>query len=280
MKDSLLSKHTSSFPNRIVSFALRKLGGIIPIGSRYCCYCEKKSPFFMSYKGGTKGLPPLMRVLDVIGSDVNNHLCPKCQSHDRERHLKLYFDTMGLQKNISQNSVLHFAPERWFSKYVQASQPSIYIKADLYPNSPDIQQIDMLETGFKNCEFDLVIANHVLEHVNDIGKALTELHRVLKTGGVALFQTPYSNVLHATFDDEGIVTTEARLQAFGQEDHVRLFGRDIFSFIESFGFKSRVVSHQEALAEFDATYHGVNLHEPLFLFERLEQFRPQNNSLV
>lgn len=269
MKGKYPNQSMAGFSMRARSFALRNIAALIPFGSRFCCYCQKKSPFFMPYGMGEKGLPPLMRVLDVVGSDLDNHLCPKCRSHDRERHLKLYFDVLMLQKHIAQKTVLHFAPEPHFSNYIQTIKPANYIKADLYPNAPDIRRVDMLATGFLDGEFDLVIANHVLEHVSDIRSAMNELCRVIKPGGLALFQTPYSRVLTTTFEDMGIVTPEARLQAFGQEDHVRLFGSDIFNIIMSFGFKSRVVTHQLALSNFDPAYHGVNLHEPLFLFERL-----------
>lgn len=269
MKDSSISQRVARLSERSRVGLARRFAALVPFGSRFCCFCGKRSPFFMPFGRGDKGLPPLMRVLDVVGSDLNNHLCPKCRSHDRERHLKLYFDTLMLYKNITQKSVLHFAPESHFSKYIQAAQPATYIKADLFPTASDIRRVDMLATGFKDGEFDFVIANHVLEHVSDIEAAIKELARVVKPGGFAVFQTPYSKVLATTFEDKGIVTTEARLQAYGQEDHVRLFGSNIFLFIESFGFANRVTTHRAVMDKCDSTYHGVNLHEPLFLFERL-----------
>lgn len=257
------------FRSRIYRFILISFGAFLNFGSYYCCYCEKRSPFFLSYKGGSSNLPALMKVLDITGSDVNHHSCPKCQSHDRERHLKLYFDGLGLKKLVTNSRVLHFAPERWFSKYIQEATPSYYVKADLHPASADIRHVDVLAMDFEDQSFDLVIANHVLEHVIDDAKALTELNRVLRPGGFAVLQTPYSEVLLQKFEDKGIEDHRARLQAYGQEDHLRLYGRDIFGYIESFGFKSYIQRHESALSSYHSEMYGVNVNEPLFLFKKI-----------
>lgn len=211
-----------------------------------------------------------MRALDVVGSDVRNYLCPKCGSNDRERHLKLYFDALGPEKYIRGKAVLHFAPETHFSKYIEAFDPARHVRGDLFPANESIEPVNMMKMNFQDGEFDLVIANHVLEHVSDISNAMQELWRVLKPGGFALLQTPYSRVLLSTFEDLGIVEPEARLEAYGQADHVRLFGRNIFEFLSSFGFKSNDLTHKTLLGEIDATTYGVNRAEPLFLFERCD----------
>jgi SAM-dependent methyltransferase len=121
---------------------------------------------------------------------------------------------------------------------------------------------------FGDGQFDFVVANHVLEHVQEDAHALREIFRVLKPGGQAVLQTPYSAVLHQTFSDPGISTPEARLQLYGQEDHARLYGRDIFDRFTGCGLEARVGTHAELLPGLDAVRHGVNPQEPFFLFER------------
>jgi SAM-dependent methyltransferase len=122
----------------------------------------------------------------------------------------------------------------------------------------------MLDMSFDDGSFDVVIANHVLEHVADDQKALGEIRRVLKAGGYAILQTPYSAKLHRTWQDAGIDTDTARLQAYGQADHVRLFGRDIFNRIAATGFESCVKMHADVLASIAPLTYGVNEREPLF----------------
>jgi SAM-dependent methyltransferase len=107
----------------------------------------------------------------------------------------------------------------------------------------------------------------VLEHVSDDGKAVAEIARILRPGGLAILQTPYSPTLEGTWEDRGIATPEGRLQAYGQADHVRLFGRDIFERIASGGLESRVRTHEELLPHVVGPQAGVNPQEPFFLFQ-------------
>lgn len=209
-----------------------------------------------------------MVLLKFTGSDVDNFSCPVCGAHDRERHLRMFMDHFNITTKLKDTSVLHFAPEKILSGYIADQKPSLYIKADLFPSTHDIVKMDMLNIPYEENYFDFVIANHVLEHVNHLPKALFEIHRVLKIGGYAILQTPFSAKLHHTIEDDGINTDTLRLELYGQEDHVRLFGNDIFNIITSVGFASHSTTHQEAFPEIDPKYWGVNIAEPLFLFEK------------
>lgn len=242
--------------------------GWLPLGQRHCAICNGKIWGFLAYRGGSARLPPLMRALDVIGSDVDNYECPRCGSHDRERHLFMYLSASGLLSTLKGKSVLHFAPEKRLEKKILSANPASYIGCDLYPTRPDIKRVDMLDMDFDAESFDVVIANHVLEHVADDGKALSEISRVLRPGGYAVLQTPYCNKILHTWEDEGIKDEYARLMAYGQEDHVRLYGRDIFDRFGANGFISNVRSHSELLAEKSAKKYGVNASEPFMLFKR------------
>lgn len=221
---------------------------------------------YMPYRDGSRGVPPLMRALDGVGSDVDHFECPRCGAHDRERHLLLYMRAEGMFERMRGKRVLHFAPERRLWPRIAAAAPAEYVRCDLFPATPDVAKVDIESMPFPDANFDLVIANHVLEHVGDEREALREVARVLAPGGLAILQTPYSAMLHATWEDPGIDTAAARLQAYGQEDHVRLFGRDIFDRIASAGFESRVRQHAELLGDVDPATAGVNPAEPFFLF--------------
>lgn len=234
----------------------------------YCVMCEQKVRRFVPFRGGKP--PALMRALDIVGSDVKNFECPRCGAHDRERHLLMYLEKSGLLADMHGKSVLHFAPELRLARRIVDVEPARYVPCDLYPNSPNVLRVDMLQMQFDAQSFDLVIASHVLEHVGDDLRALNEIHRVLKPGGYAILQTPYSARLHHTWQDPGIDTDEARLQAYGQADHVRLFGRDIFDRIAGVGFDSRVQQHSTLLNDVDPIQAGINVAEPFFLFCKAE----------
>lgn len=211
-----------------------------------------------------------MVALDTVGSNVENFGCPNCNCHDRERHLLLYLKARGLFDRFRGADILHFAPENRLSGLIAATEPRRYVRGDLYPTSEEIEEIDMLAIDKPTASFDFVIANHVLEHVDDDLLALSELRRVLRIGGFAILQTPFSSKLTRSFSDPGIDNNFARYQAYGQEDHVRLYGSDIFTRFESAGFKSHVVTHDEQLAGIDPLECGVNEKEPFFLFERVD----------
>lgn len=253
--------------DRLLDSVRRRTAGL-PFGARReCCMCGAKIRQFLPYRGGWDQAPPLLRSLRVVGSDLDNHLCPVCGCHDRERHLLLYLRKAGLLDKMRDSHILHFAPEVRLSSFIELSAPARYVKADLYPSRAGIERVDLLDIPYPTASFDFVIANHVLEHVADDGRALAEIRRVLKPAGHAILQTPYSDLLASTLCDPGIATDEARLQVYGQEDHVRMYGRDIFARFAGAGFQERVVRHEQALAEIDAGKFGLNAQEPFFLFE-------------
>lgn len=249
--------------------AARRAIAIVPWGAtRYCVICRSRVRAFLPYRGGWAQQPPLMQALRIVGSDLDNFSCPVCGAHDRERHLLLYFEALGLPEKFRGARILHFAPEKHLSAILRSYDPLEHVRADLMPGSADIQRIDIAAMPFETGTFDVVIANHVLEHVEDAGRALAEVRRVLKTNGLAILQTPYSARLQSTWQDDSIDDAASRLQAYGQEDHLRLFGRDIVDRIVAAGFDSRVASHASVLADKDARRYGVNADEPLFLFEK------------
>ncbi|MGS0997841.1 class I SAM-dependent methyltransferase [Rhodanobacter sp. UC4451_H18] len=251
-----------------IKLAKYALSGWLPGGSRRCVMCGHHVWRFMPYMRGSIDTLGLMLAMDVVGSNPDQFECPRCGAHDRERHLLMYLERAGLLADIHQKSVLHFAPEKRLARRIAAIAPARYVLCDLYPNAPDVQRVDMLSMPFDDKTFDLVIANHVLEHVDDDLKALTEIYRVLKPGGHAILQTPYSVKLHHTWQDAGVDTDAARLQAYGQADHVRLFGRDIFTRFTSAGLVSCVQRHDDVLPGVDEALLGINPKEPFFLFRR------------
>src|SRR5262245_38860094 len=100
------------------------------------------------------------------------------------------------------------------------------LEPGLYPWAPRIQRIDLTALPYPDADFDVVIANHVLEHVADESRALAEIRRVVRPGGWAMLSVPIAQKLDRTREDPSVVAPEARERLFGQSDHLRLYGRD------------------------------------------------------
>lgn len=247
-----------------------RMAARIPFGARrYCCICESRVQRFLPYRRGLASVPPLMLQLAVVGSDVEHFECPVCQSHDRERHLLMYLNVSDLLQRMEGTRILHFAPERHLQRFIRAIEPAEYVLGDLYPESANVQKIDLQAVPYPDNYFDFVLANHVLEHVQDDAQALREIFRVLRPGGHAILQTPYASGLTNTFEDLDIRSEQACLQAYGQEDHRRLYGQDIEHRFEASGLRALVKTHFRLLPDVDHARFGVNPLEPFLLFQKM-----------
>ncbi len=254
---------------QVAQRVIARTAAAFPVGAGCrCCLCQRRVRRFLPYRHGGAPLPAVLREKDVVGSDVANFECPACGCHDRERHLALYLAASRLTDALTSARILHFAPERRLQAFIAAMRPAEYVLGDLYPSRPGIRRVDMLDINFPDGHFDFVIANHVLEHVTDDARALGEIRRVLRPGGKAILQTPYSAALPTKFEDPAIRAEVARLQAYGQEDHVRLYGADLPSFVARQGFIDRSAGHASLLPDVDARAAGVNAREPFLLFEK------------
>ena len=161
-----------------------------------------------------------------MGGGYRYALCPRCHSTDRERLVYWYIINKTKILNSSKNIRLsHIAPEKNLQKILKSFSHIKYISGDLNPLVAN-RKIDITNINFGNDYFDFIICNHVLEHVQDDRKAMSELFRVLKPGGEAILQVPISKYNKETFEDFSIILSEEREKYFGQKDHVRIYGKD------------------------------------------------------
>jgi len=180
------------------------------------------------------------------GKQRPNVLSPSTLSLERHRLLWLF-----LQDNTdfftSRKKVLHMAPEQCFLSLFKDQKNLDYTTADLYSPIVDVKA-DLLDLPFEDNNFDMVFCNHVLEHIEDDTKAMSELYRVLKPGGMGIFQIPQDLSLEKTYEDFNMVTPEERTEHFGQYDHVRIYGKDYFDRLRKVGFKVEEVDYSKTLS--------------------------------
>lgn len=170
-----------------------------------------------------------------------NVLSPGTLSLERHRLFWLFLknETTFFKEN---SKVLHFAPEQAFYKKFRKMENLDYTTTDLNSPIADVKA-DICNLPFKTDEFDYIFCNHVLEHIPDDTKAMQELYRVLKPGGLAILQVPLKADLKITFEDDSITDPKERARIFGQYDHVRIYGMDYFKKLQSVGFEVEALDY-------------------------------------
>lgn len=255
-----------------LSWKIEKIKNIIkcyPIFKKYyCCVCNSLIGGFIPFRGGYKNQSAFIKSIELIGSNLDLYQCPRCHANDRERHLFLYFEVNNFKKIFYKKNILHFAPERHLPKLISTFNPNIYIQCDLQPKSENIRKINIENIPYENKLFDLVIANHVLEHVSDDILAIQEIYRVLKPNGYAVLQVPISAKLLSTFSDTKINNPDLKNFFYGQEDHVRVFGQDFIERVTNSGFHDFTQSHNQKLRNLKEKFYGVNSKELFLLFKK------------
>ena len=179
------------------------------------------------------------------GTQRNNVLSPSTLSLERHRLLWLYLQN---ETNFftAPKKVLHFAPEQEFYKRFKKQTNLDYTTTDLFSPLADVKA-DICNLPFKDNTYDMILCNHVLEHIPDDTKAMQELYRVLKPGGIGIFQIPQDLSRDITFSDDSITDEKERAKIFGQYDHVRVYGRDYFDKLRSIGFKVEEVDYTQTI---------------------------------
>ena len=163
-----------------------------------------------------------------------NARCPGCGSLARHRLHWLFLKT---RTNLYSEplKVLHFAPEPGLQRLLQSRRNLTYHSADLGSRRA-AEHFDICAIPYPADTFDVVLCSHVLEHVPDDRKAMSELFRVMKPGAWGLIEAPIPSKRTETFEDWSVTSETDRERVFGQRDHVRIYGRDYYDRLRSAGF--------------------------------------------
>jgi len=208
-------------------------------------------PFIAFYLKGNKYTDPIdnksFRKFLPYGYEIQrqNVLSPSTLSLERHRLLWLYL-TNETNFFTSKKKVLHMAPEQCFLTRFRKLNHD-YVTADIDSPIADVTA-DIINLPFNDNSFDVIFCNHVLEHVQDDTRAMKELFRVMKKGGMGIFQVPQDLNRDVTFEDNSITNPKERAKIFGQYDHVRVYGRDYFDKLRSIGFKVEEVNYSQKIS--------------------------------
>jgi SAM-dependent methyltransferase len=187
--------------------------------------------------------------------------CPSCGSLERHRLFWLYF-THEKYLSTSKIKLLHVAPEGMFydffskNNHVEYHPIDKHIQGYSYPS--ETKHMDITNLHYENEFFDMIICNHVLEHVIEDHTAMTEFYRVLKPGGVAFLSVPVYTDREQTYEDAAIKDPIEREKIFGQWDHVRIYGIDYKKRLETAGFKVELNNYFDNFTQEEIYYYGLD----------------------
>jgi len=229
-------KEMEQVRGRVLSRFIKRIPGLGI--KRYCPVCGTLSKGFSEF-----GIVPR-----------KNAKCVSCGALERHRLAWLYFERMTDLFDGRPKRMLHVAPDRALENLLKRRLGAGYLTADLRDPRAMVR-MDVTEIAFAEETFDVICCSHVLEHVPDDRRAISELHRVLKSGGWAVLMVPIT--AHKTFEDPSIAESSERLRLFGQEDHVRRYGPDFVERLKEAGFKVRVITGSDFLTKEEMTYTGI-----------------------
>lgn len=209
-----------------LSYPFKKVAPLLYKGNNVeCPVCERSFSKFLSYGA------------DIVHRD--NVLCPYDLTLERHRLMWLYLKDESNFFTAEKLDVLHIAPEQCFHALFKKQSNLNYLTGDLVSPIADLH-FDLHNIPLEDNRFDVVFCNHVMEHVDDAIRCMSELHRVMKPGGWGIMQVPQDHKRELTLEDPSITSPEDREKYYWQKDHVRLFGQDYPKWLEKAGFRVTV----------------------------------------
>lgn len=187
--------------------------------------------------------------------------CPGCGALERHRLVWLFVE-QRTELFRRHSRVLHVAPEPFLQDRLTCMKNVDYVSGDL--DCPwAMVRMDITEIPYDDRSFDAVLCLHVLEHVADDRAAMREVLRILKPGGWAIVLCPVKG--DETFEDATIVSARERRRLFGQDDHVRVYGRDLAQRLQSAGFVVDVIPFARELGDEACRRYGLDASERIYL---------------
>lgn len=240
--------------------------------NKYRTYKNEKK-----YKGRDVFCPICNSSFKIFGSfgiiKRENVRCHNCGSLERHRLIFIYInEKFNLFNNSSKDKIklLHFAPEKIFYDIFSDNNGIEYTACDLFPEKyqyngkTEITKADITKIPFEDNSFDFIICSHVLEHIPNDRLAMSELYRVLSKNGNSILQVPIDYTREQTYEDQNITSPEERLKVFGQDDHVRIYGKDYKTRLKDSGFIVNEDNYISTLNKVDIYKYGLMESELIY----------------
>lgn len=229
--------------------------------------------FLLISSGRCKGERKICSVCkrEIVGFVHGGKLCPFCSSFPRHRAL-LPLIEKWIYSSMADVKLLHVAPDACMRSQLLKNRQLTYMGIDRFTPGhsypPDTIHGDIENLDLEDNRQDLIICLHVLEHVDDDRKSLSEMRRVVKPGGITVLAFPFQDG-ELTYEDPNIVDPKERAEAFGQWDHVRLFGEDVDQRISEAGFEAVRITPKDIWSEEEIARWGLLPNEVFFICKKL-----------
>jgi SAM-dependent methyltransferase len=240
------------------------------LGSEYACpVCGIRlrafKPIWKSYLRGVERFKPIHPATSMETFNMKAFTCPRCDALDRDRLTAIYLDrTFATYDRSRKYRLLEFAAGDALHKKLKRYPFIDYRNADLSRKTAD-ELVDLTAmTAYPDRSVDVILCSHVLEHIPEDRKAMSEIRRVLKPDGFAVLLVPLIVGVDETHEDPSIDTEELRWKYFGMGDHVRQYGkRDFVDRLEASGLKVDQLGIDYFGAE---TFHRAGIAENSILY--------------
>jgi len=202
-----------------------------------------------------------------------NALCSICKSVERHRMLWHFINANDIISADKEIKLLHVAPESHFHEHFKKMKHINYFPVDKFEKgyiySEDTKDMDIRNIYYDDNYFDLIICNHVLEHIEEDSVAIRELLRVLKIDSKAILQVPINYNLKITDEDFSVTNPVEREKRYGRHDHVRYYGLDYFERLEESGFHVSQINYISQFGKNDIVKFGFPTYrDDIFLCEK------------
>jgi len=240
--EALASILKKALPDSIKQFLVYHRFSHLADGRKFICpVCESKiRRFNMLDDGLVKSLDDHCYQHSIFAGEtfsVSSYSCPKCGSADRERLYALYLNQRLRSSPNNKYHLLDIAPNAALQQRIRSFSTIDYRSCDMFRERVD-DVIDIQDMRYESNRFDILICSHVLEHVEDDTRAMSELYRVLRPSGWGIVMVPIMLTIAHTLEDPDIKTEADRWKFYGQGDHLRLYAKEDFvAKLQSVGFK-------------------------------------------